>query len=329
VIETALLYHDGICERFRTLKEKGRLGHAYLLTGPRSVGKSETVLAIARMINCEQGQGAPLSGCGQCPSCRKTSSGQHPDVFIVEAGEEASIKIAVIRDLIQRLQLRPFEFQMKIVLIKDAELMTLESSNAFLKTLEEPPRDTVIFLTSSSPELLLGTIRSRCHAVPFFSSPRAEIAGKLAARSLAGEDPARFSAYFADGCAGQAQQLLEKGFFDFKNQVIDRILLQPPADGYLKELLGSQEETRAALEVLLSWFRDVVYLRGGAAAEELTNRDRISDLNRWGRTCDLPQIYGIVGGIGQALKYLDENLNVKIVFYLLMEKIWARAYKSV
>lgn len=329
MIESAVLQHNGICERFRTLKEKGRLGHAYLLTGPRTVGKSETVLAIARMINCEQGPGMSRSGCGQCPACRKISSGQHPDVFIIAAGEEASIKIAVVRDLIQRLQLRPFEAQMKVVLIKDAELMTLESSNAFLKTLEEPPRDTVIFLTSSAPELLLGTIRSRCHAVPFFSSPRGEIARDLAARFSAGEDPAHFSAYFADGCIGQAQQLLTKGFFDFKNQVIDRTLLQRPTDIYLKELLGSKDETRAVLEVLLSWFRDLIYLQGGAGPEELTHRDRISDLNRLGQSYALPQLYEIIAGIGQALKYLDENLNVKIVFYLLMEKIWVRTYRSV
>jgi DNA polymerase III subunit delta' len=319
-----------ICERFRILEEKGRMGHAYLFTGPQAIGKSETVQAIARMLNCEQKEGRQATGCGECSSCRKILVGQHPDVYVIDAGEEASIKITAIRELIQRLQLRPFEARSKVVLVKNAELMTLESSNAFLKTLEEPTRDTVIFLTSAAPELLLGTIRSRCHTVPFFTAARVKVAQDLAAQLSVPAASAHFFSYFADGCAGRGQQLAAQGFFEFKNQVIDQIILGRPTDPYLKELLGDKVQTRFVLEIFLSWFRDLMVLRAtGAEGQALTHQDRRSDLDRLAKTYQLKHLYEILEGIGQTMKYLDENLNVKIAFYLLMEKIWVRTYKSV
>ena len=92
-----------------------------------------------------------------------------------------------------------------------------------------------------------------------------------------------------------------------------------------KELLGDKEKTREALEILLGWYRDLVFVKAGAEEGQLINLDRLNDLTPLARKYAFDQLTEIVAGVGQALKLLDENLNVKIAFYLLLEKIWVRS----
>lgn len=325
MLTTPTAVHPAILKRFQTLIQSNRLAHAYLFIGPRAVGKSETALAIARLLNCEDNTDAGhSSGCGECPACRKIDAGQHPDVTLLDAGEEESIKIAAIREVIQRLQLRPYEARKKVIVIKDAELMTQESGNAFLKTLEEPPKDTVILLTTSSPELLLSTTKSRCQHVNFFPAARAAVAQTLASEKVDVKE-AHFLAGFTDGCLGRARELKGSEFPRRKDELIDQLVLKKCSDQYLKDLLGEKTAVREALEVLLIWFRDLVFVKAGADPQQLTNLDRWRELESLERAYSFTQLIEIISGIENSLKFLDENFNVKIAFYLLMEKIWVRS----
>lgn len=323
MLESVFAVHPTILQRFKILEDKGRLGHAYLFLGPHSVGKTETALAIAKMLNCEAVP--PAAGCSLCPACRKIDSGNHPDVQVLDAGEEESIKIAPVREIIQRLQLRPYEARKKVVIIKDIERMTTESSNAFLKTLEEPPKDTVLLLTTSAPELILSTIKSRCQHVYLFSAARPKVAAALRDEFSFDKESAHFLAFFTEGCIGRAKQLGDKKFFLRKNEIINEIVQAKNNDTYLKELLADKAKTREALEILLSWFRDLIFAKMQVAPDLLINVDRVQDLRALECSYTFTQLAQIVAGIEQALKLLDENLNVKISFYLLMEKIWVRA----
>lgn len=169
-----------ILKRFARLIQNGRLAHAYLFVGPEGIGKGQTALGIARMINCERNlEEIKDDYCGECSNCLRITSGNHPDVAIVDSGEEPSIKIAKIRELIVRMQLRPYESRKKIFIIKKIEDLTLEGSNALLKTLEEPGKDSLLLLTTAVLEKNLGTIRSRCHTVYFFPQPQKRLEGIL------------------------------------------------------------------------------------------------------------------------------------------------------
>jgi DNA polymerase III, gamma/tau subunits len=141
-----------ITGRFLQLMKKERLAHAYLLIGPEGSGKVETAVAIAKMVNCEQ---LGESFCGECPSCRKIEGGNHPDILMIDQGEDKSIKIYKIRELIKKTQLRPYEAMKKVVVIKDVDLMTTEGANALLKTLEEPTESSLLLLTTANPERIL------------------------------------------------------------------------------------------------------------------------------------------------------------------------------
>ena len=315
-----------ISKRFATLIRHQRLAHAYLFVGPEDVGKSESALAVAKLVNCHANmEGTKEECCDKCPSCLKINSGNHPDIFIVDKGEEQSIKIARIRELVSRIQLRPFEARKKVFIIKGIEDLTLEGSNALLKTLEEPTDNSLLILTTSVPERNLGTIKSRCHAVHFFPLSKEKLAAELNGEYSIPEEASHFLAYFSEGCLGKAKRLNEKKFFDKKNLIIDNIVFQRENESYIKEILADQRQTQEALAVLLSWFRDVIFLKTQVEPGRLMHIDRVHELSRLAAQYSFNQVKTIIEGIVNTSKLLEENLNVKIPLSLLREAIWAKS----
>ncbi len=180
------------------------LAHAYLFSGDVGIGKKLTALALAAAVNC-QNRG-PQGGCGVCPSCRKTASGGHPDIhLLVPDGEE--IKIDQIRQIQESLSLRPFEGTKKTLIVDFAESMNRPSSNAFLKTLEEPPGDALIILITSIPQSLLPTIRSRCQEIRFQPLPRRTLAQFLVRERGLSKEDAWFLAALARGSIGRSLEM--------------------------------------------------------------------------------------------------------------------------
>ncbi len=189
---------------FRQALKSGRLSHAYLLAGPRGVGKRRFAGELAAALLCrEQGGGA----CGECVSCRTLASGNHMGFFVLEVGERTSIEIDAVRELGEALSLRATG--RRVVVIDDADRLTVPASNAVLKTLEEPPPGIVFLLVTSRPAHLLETIHSRCHRVPFTSLGVEDFAAVVAAGGVDtdGLDVDRIHAA-AGGSPGRALALL-------------------------------------------------------------------------------------------------------------------------
>ncbi|HXG47522.1 MAG TPA: hypothetical protein VNO52_07855 [Methylomirabilota bacterium] len=148
--------------------ERGRLGHAYLLRGPEQHELEGVARALAQTLSCESpprrgATGLPLDACGACRSCRQVAGETHPDVLWVRPESKSRI-IAVeqIRDLMQTIYLTPTQARYKVGILVGADRLNASSANAFLKTLEEPPADSILILLSTEPERLLETIVSRC-----------------------------------------------------------------------------------------------------------------------------------------------------------------------
>jgi len=155
---------------FGTLS-RDRVPSAMLFSGDMGIGKRLAAVNFAKAVNCL----APVDYdcCDECVQCRKIDSGQHPDVTsIVSEGDE--IKIDTIRKVEEAFSFRALEGRRKVVIMDDADAMNINAANAFLKTLEEPPSDSLILLVSSNPDKLPATIRSRCVNVRF--KPLPEIA---------------------------------------------------------------------------------------------------------------------------------------------------------
>lgn len=135
-----------------------RLACTYLITGTQAAGKKEVAWAFAAALNCLNAQG--FADC-PCASCRKVFAGNHPDVRFAGGHDEKSVKIEEVRNLLPWVYLKPFEAKWKVFVVEGADRLTVEAQNALLKTLEEPPENTIFCLLAASRANLLATIQSR------------------------------------------------------------------------------------------------------------------------------------------------------------------------
>jgi DNA polymerase III subunit delta' len=143
--------------------QRGRIASSYLFAGEPGIGKKYTAVTLAKGLNCLT---SPGDACDECPSCKKIDSGIHPD-FLRISPESGQIRIEEIRAIDEMLSLKAFEGRYKVVIVDDADTMNQHAANAFLKTLEEPPAESLIILVSSNPCRLPDTIRSRCSRINF------------------------------------------------------------------------------------------------------------------------------------------------------------------
>ena len=172
--ETVPAWLQPTWRQWREAFQEERLPHALLVAGPEGVGKRWLVNAFIRGVQCHAPSGDGLP-CGECPSCKQYVSWlqletkSHPDIDWITI-DRHSIGIKDIREqIIQRLTLKANYGRMRLLAIEPAERMTHAASNALLKSLEEPPPGTALFLISHQPGRLLPTIRSRCqkYLVPY------------------------------------------------------------------------------------------------------------------------------------------------------------------
>jgi DNA polymerase-3 subunit delta' len=198
---------EGHERSIRTLQRaiaNNALAHAYLFSGQAGIGKKRTALALAAAVNCLNA--GPEGGCGECPSCCKVDRLGHPDVhLLVPDGDE--IKIDQIRQVQADFALKPFEGTKKVLIVDNAESMNAASSNAFLKTLEEPPGEALIILITAMPQSLLPTIRSRCQEITFHPLPRNTLARALVRMRGLSEEDAWFIAALAQGSMGRGLEM--------------------------------------------------------------------------------------------------------------------------
>lgn len=199
--------------------DSGRLAHAYLFVGPDGSGKTTTALAFAKALMCSAGHG----GCGTCSSCRRADEGLHPDIHLVERGEEtADIKVGQIRKLLDELALTPFEAQHKAAIVDDAERLNPEASNAFLKTLEEPSAGTVLILVAADKWALLDTVVSRCRMIRFRALPDDVIHDILISQGVDAEKADAASA-LAAGNVKRALSLVDSDLTEERRWLIENM----------------------------------------------------------------------------------------------------------
>ena len=158
---------DAVIQGIQGALAKSRLAHGLLFAGPLGGGQRMAAMELAKALLCQNPKES--GGCDECRECRGVDGLIHPDLFIVEPGEEnlRVIKIEAIRRLIHRAGLKPFQAKKKVFVIDRAEGMNETAQNALLKTLEEPPGDAVFILIAYGIETLLPTIRSRVQTFNF------------------------------------------------------------------------------------------------------------------------------------------------------------------
>lgn len=155
--------------------DSGRVAHAYLLCGPRGTGKTSTGRILAKAVNClSPAQGEP---CNNCNMCREINKGSAPDIIEIDAASNRGID--EIRDLREKVNYAPNLARYKVYIIDEVHMITKEASNAFLKTLEEPPPHAIFILATTEPHKVLPTILSRCQRFDFHRLSQSAVISKL------------------------------------------------------------------------------------------------------------------------------------------------------
>lgn len=174
---------EHVVRTLRNALERDRIHHAYLFVGSRGTGKTSMAKILARSLNCVEGP--TLEPCGECESCRSIAAGTSLDVIEMDAASNRSVDD--IRDLRERVSYAPAAGGWKVYILDEAHMLTREAWNAFLKTLEEPPPNTVFVLATTEPQKVMATIVDRCQRFDF-SRPTPENIAEVVSRVAAAEE---------------------------------------------------------------------------------------------------------------------------------------------
>ncbi len=220
--------HQRVLERFRRSLEQGRLASTFLFVGPPGIGKRTLALQLAQALLCEATPSDQLDACDRCAACQQVAALTHPDLIVVQKPAERSfIPVETfIGDREHRMRegvchdisLKPFRGGRKVAIIDDADYLNQEGANCLLKTLEEPPQNSIIILICSSEQRQLPTIRSRCQIVRFNALADHELMEVLLQTgSIADRSEAERAVAAAQGSLVQALEMADPELSEFRD----------------------------------------------------------------------------------------------------------------
>lgn len=319
----SLLGHDLVKGLLARALREGRVPPALLFAGPEGVGKKALALTTARALLCEGPRG---DACGACATCSRAQRGLHPDLILVEAAT-AAIKIEQVREAVREIVGRPFEARARAVVIDDAHLMTEQAQNALLKSLEEPPATSHVFLVTPAPQALLQTVRSRCQLLRVGPLPEALLAGHLQERLQLSKDDARLRAALAGGSLGAALLFESDAFHERRERLLgllERLFTDGPAERLEAAERLAENEADApgqGLLTLRTLLRDVAALRLSDGQRPGLNADvgdRLLALAR-GRLGE--RAASLAGEVAEVQEALRGNANKLLTYDLLLDTL--------
>ena len=298
-----------------------RLHHAYLFVGPEGVGKRTVAMALSKAIHCSNSAG---DFCGECIHCASIVDGNHPDVRIIEplAGKKEII-IRQVRDLERDLHYRSFTGKRKIAVIDPAALMNASAQNALLKTLEEPPENSLIILVTMNAGALLPTLRSRCLHLSFAPLPRQQVAAFLQRQNGISAQAAEFLAAMSMGSIGAAVAL-DKDELSERRGVWTEILssLKPrdyqSAMAAAETLAGDRDEALKFLRWAESWYRDQLIYSVTNKADDLVNLDMLAQIEKQAADANIDGLRVSMTRTVDAVAAIQRNLNRRMVLERLL-----------
>ena len=201
-----------------------RMSHAILFTGPVGIGLEHFSKCLTAGLLCEythNNSGENIQACGDCRSCRLIRGGSHPDLVAIEPEEAGKqIKVDEIRRLIDFIHLKSQYGRYKISVIAPADAMNRNAANSLLKTLEEPPGQSLLILLSHRPNFLPITIRSRCQQIRF-TPTYDEATVRWVEESIETDESAEHLLAVAGGAPLAIVEMLEDNIFEYQRNLLD------------------------------------------------------------------------------------------------------------
>ena len=293
------------------MRAQGRLPHALLLGGPAGLGKSRFAIEFALSLLCNS-PGKDGTACGACPACRLTAAGSHPDLRLIKPEDDGKwIKIDQIRELLDFVNLKSHFSGIRVAIIDPAEAMNRNAANSLLKTLEEPPPDTLLVLVADQPARLPATIRSRCQQLRFSADDTA--ARAWLAQTLEGDHDLDTLLAITRRRPLVAAELVRSGEYAGRQPLLEALRdlragrAEPVTVAAQWAKIGAAR-IYAMLNLLLL---DLARIKTTGAQVGLTNADLRQNLNELAKGLDLRRIFAASDRLNEAERLLASGSNVR------------------
>jgi len=318
--------------------QSGKIPHAFLFTGTEGIGKMIAAETFAMACNClrlnpkckvsslqndDQILEETYKGtraCGECRSCKKILSGNHPDMLTIKPSGKA-IKIDQIRNLCRKLTLKPYEASVRFALILNANKLNVEAGNTLLKTLEEPPDRTVFILTAIQTSDILPTILSRCQHIQFNPISHCHIHDHLKKEYNLDTSEAMIVASAAEGSMSRANELIESNWLPKRKWVIHAVdSLSSESIGvrlsFSESLFKKKEWLSTAFKIIKTWLRDIAIYR--YVPEKIINIDLSEKIEQASKETPLDSILHKYKAVEDAERNLQANANLRLILDTLV-----------
>ena len=320
-----IIGHESTIEHLKQALSADRVAHAYLIEGEEGSGKMLIARTFAQALQCTR---LKDDACGECQSCRKAESMNHPDIIYITHEKPNLISVGEIRtQLVGDVLIRPYESSRKVYIVEDAEKMNAEAQNALLKTLEEPPEYAVILLLTVNSASLLETIRSRCVKLDL-KPVRDELVETYLMEHLQIPDyQARLCLAFAQGSIGKAMELASsENFTQIRATALMLVSRAKEMEvsqlaAVVRQIAQYKVTIGEFLDILAVWYRDVLYFKATRKADDLIFRDQIQQIRATARTSSYEGIEAILEAIRVAGRRLEANVNFDLAMELLFMTI--------
>ncbi len=303
--------------------KKDNLTHGYIFEGPKNIGKLEMAKVFAQLILCQNSREKP---CEKCSSCIKANANSHPDIHIIKL-DENSIKRKDIDELQSSIYMKPYESKKKVYIIDDSHKMTLQATNTFLKTLEEPPEDTIIIMITINKDLLLDTIVSRCQLINFDMLGHKEVEKILVEEYGIDEEKSKLLAGYSKGNVYKALKISDGKdktleYRDEIVEIVDKILEngKRAVFDYEKYFNSGKDNIDEILDIFMIWFRDILFVKENIT-DMIINKDKLEILEKQSKgknSIRLAEIYDI---IQKTYDDFNKNVNYNLIIDNMLLKI--------
>lgn len=361
---------DRVIKQLTNSLKNDKLSQSYLFYGPAGTGKLTTALIFAMAINCTSD--VEDKPCGICNSCQKMMNFNHPDfIFIFPSPNfdmtkegiiksdklrdeynryiehkinkpwdqfyfsgNSEIRIDMIRRLISRIQRSTFESKKKIFIVENVEKLGISAANAFLKTLEEPPEDSVIILTTSKLNALLPTIISRCNKIHFNPLSDSIIERHLKTEKGMDNVHAKFIARVANGNMETALQIAQNGKVEMRPETIEflRMLIDGEEYEIIQFIRQYKAENKSELESffnnLIIWFSDIALFE--SCPDSIVNIDEPELLQKYIDSItakDFTKVLLYIEDLRKRLRgHIYPQLLLTDTYFFIKQKLINRSY---
>lgn len=288
-----------------------RLGHGLIFHGAAGIGKKAFATEFAHWLMCEH----PLDdkACGNCKSCQMLQGESHPDLLYLSPEEEGkAIKVDQVRNLIEKISLTNHSLGYRVIIISPADALNINASNSLLKSLEEPPENTILILVTDKPSKLMATIRSRTQMIRFDLPESEQSLQWLSQQNI---DNAELALNLSAGAPLAAMDMLNDDGLQIRDNLFEnwQQLASGKADALESAAMwvkdGLKIKANLPLNWVSSWILDMIRCLQGANAESMVNTDYAQSLQNLARQVDLKSIYGLLDRLNDTIRLTDSPAN--------------------